>query len=677
MAAHLYSIKKYFAVVIMLIVVIGCSSNTVRETETLDEFRIEPTATSLQEPPSFLSPPPLILVQPNNNSRTLTICMSSIPTTLYPYDGTDLSKSGVLEAIFDGPIDQRAFGYYSTILQNVPSLADGGASIQTVKVQLGDKFVDAEGYVGVFQFGSRFLPTGCNILDCVVEYDGSGEVYMDQVFVTFQLLPDVKWSDGFPVTASDSVYSFTLASDPETPIDKFKIDRTTSYSALDELTIQWVGLPGFLDQTYFLNFWTPYPNHIWGKYTAHELLWADVSAVKPIGWGPYMIEEVSYGTQEGDYIRLGKNPFYFRAHEGLPKFDTLIFRFIGDNAHASISALLSGECNILDQGASSFLSQTEEVIELNSEQKINIHFVAGTVWEHIDFSLQPSETWRGFSSIDAFQDVRLRQAVALCLDRQRVVDEVFAGRSFVPDSYLPTVHPLFNPNLPSYAFDVTAGSTLLDEIGWIDDDGNSSTPRVYQGENEKIPQGTKLEFSYWTTTSDERTKVSLILSASLAQCGIKANFQQWAPDEFFKEGPDGLLYSRQFDVVEFSSHAGTIPPCNFWLSENIPGNPASLDNADNPIYPIGWNGTNFSGYNNLEYDQACLKALSLLPGQPGYVEAHLKAQEIFARDLPVIPLYAHVKLAVTRPDMCGFSMDSTADSEMWNIEEFDYGPGCK
>ncbi|GAB4580116.1 MAG: peptide ABC transporter substrate-binding protein [Anaerolineales bacterium] len=676
MASPLYSIKKYFAVLIISLA-IGCSSNAVQETENLDEFRVEPTATFFQNSPSFSSPTPPTLVQPNNNSRSLTICMSSIPTTLYPYDGTDLSKTGVLEAIFDGPIDQRAFGYYPIILQNVPSLADRTASIQSIKVQLGDKFVDAEGFVGVFQIGSRFLPTGCNTLDCVVEYDGSGEVYMDQLLVKFQLLPNVKWSDGFPVTAGDSIYSFKLASDPETPTDKFKVDRTASYTALDELTIQWIGLPGFLDQTYFLNFWTPYPKHIWGKYTAHELLWADVSAIKPIGWGPYMIEEVSYGTQEGDYIRLGRNPFYFRANEGLPKFDTLIFRFIGDNANANISALLSGGCDILDQGASSFLSQTEDVIELNLEQKINIHFIAGTVWEHLDFSLQPSETWQGFSSSDAFQDVRLRQAIALCLDRQRIIDEVFSGQSFVPDSYLPSDHPLFNPNLPSYAFDIRASSVLLDEIGWVDDDGDSSTPRIYQGNNANIPQGTQLEFNYWTTTTEERTKVSRILSESLAQCGIKANVQQWAPDEFFKEGPDGPLYSRQFDVAQFASLTSELPPCDLWLTENIPGDPTLVDDYGNPIYPIGWNGTNFSGYNNYEYDQACHTALSLLPGQPGYVEAHLQAQEIFAHDLPIIPLYARVKLAVTRPDMCGFRMDSTADSELWNIEEFDYGPSCK
>jgi peptide/nickel transport system substrate-binding protein len=66
----------------------------------------------------------------------------------------------------------------------------------------------------------------------------------------------------------------------------------------------------------------------------------------------------------------------------------------------------------------------------------------------------------------------------------------------------------------------------------------------------------------------------------------------------------------------------------------------------------------------------------LIPGQPEYEAAHLEAQKIFSEQLPVVPLYLTIKLAATRPDMCGFIMDPSANSEFWNIEEFDYGEGC-
>ncbi len=137
-------------------------------------------------------------------------------------------------------------------------------------------------------------------------------------------------------------------------------------------------------------------------------------------------------------------------------------------------------------------------------------------------------------------------------------------------------------------------------------------------------------------------------------------------EDFFAKNPTAPLYGGRFDLALFASLTNETPPCDQWLSTNTPGNPQASPGTT----------PNFGGYRNPDFDQACQSALSLLPGQPGHVENHLEAQEIFARDLPAIPLYYRLKLAVTRPDMCGFLIDPTADSEMWNIENFDYGPVC-
>jgi peptide/nickel transport system substrate-binding protein len=90
----------------------------------------------------------------------------------------------------------------------------------------------------------------------------------------------------------------------------------------------------------------------------------------------------------------------------------------------------------------------------------------------------------------------------------------------------------------------------------------------------------------------------------------------------------------------------------------------------------GWGGANNTGFANEAYDAACNKAIGSLPGQPGYEGAHLEAQRIFAEQLPVVPLFLRTKLSATRPDMCGVIMDPTNFTDMWNIEEFDYGEGC-
>jgi len=86
---------------------------------------------------------------------------------------------------------------------------------------------------------------------------------------------------------------------------------------------------------------------------------------------------------------------------------------------------------------------------------------------------------------------------------------------------------------------------------------------------------------------------------------------------------------------------------------------------------------NNSGYSSSEFDQACKAALAAIPGQPGFIENHLLAQEIFSRDLPVVPLYNWIWVTAARVDMCGYWMDSTANSDTWNIEEYGYGDECE
>jgi len=94
-------------------------------------------------------------------------------------------------------------------------------------------------------------------------------------------------------------------------------------------------------------------------------------------------------------------------------------------------------------------------------------------------------------------------------------------------------------------------------------------------------------------------------------------------------------------------------------------------------FPMGWAGQNNSGYSNPEFDEACQAAREALPGGPGYVEHHRRAQEIFAEDLPAIPLFQPVWATAARADFCGHQMDPTAYSDTWNIEVYDYGEGCE
>lgn len=618
---------------------------------------------------------------------TLVICLGQEPDTLYPFFSM-LASSQVWEAIWDGPIDNRSFGYQAVILEKLPSLADGDAVINAVSVAEGDTVADVDGNPVTLEAGVIYKPAGCQASDCAVTYEG-GSVDVDQMVVTFTLVEGLTWQDGTALTTSDSVYGFTLTADPDSTSSKFAVERTASYEASDDRTIAWTGIPGFLDSTYFLNFFQPMPEHAWGQYTALELIEAEESSRAPIGWGAYQINEWT----AGENITLTKNPNYWRASEGLPYFENVVYRFVGENSNANVAAVLSGECDIADQ-TSHLDDQSELLLELQNAGQINATFVVGTTFEHADFGIYPVTYDDGYSVAAGdrpafFSDIRVRRGITMCMDRQAVVDTVMFGQSQVLNSYLPPQHPLFNPDVTVYPFDVEAGSALLEEAGWVmGDDG----VRVASG-IDGIPDGTRLSFNFWTTNAVQRQQATQVMAESMTQCGIEANLEYWVAGEYFADGPEGPIFGRRFDIGQFAWLTGVEPPCDLWISDQLVGDQALLAGdvpwfaaqmSEAPSYdaaasafPFGWGGANPTGYANPAFDAACKGALSSLPGQAGYAEGHLLAQEIFATDLPIAPLYLRLKLAATRPDMCGFVMDPTANSEMWNIEEFAYGSLCE
>jgi peptide/nickel transport system substrate-binding protein len=301
------------------------------------------------------------------------------------------------------------------------------------------------------------------------------------------------------------------------------------------------------------------------------------------------------------------------------------------------------------------------------------------VWDNADFDIQHVSYDDGYNfsagdRVDFFSDVRMRQAIAYCMDRQAVVDQALYGLSEVINSYLPNNHPLYNSAAAVYPYDPTAGMALLDEVGWVDDDGNPDTPRVSSGIG-GIPDGIPLTFYYETTDSALRQQVTQILAQSLAGCGIEVALWYHPAYEWYAAGPDGRLYGRKYDLGQFAWLTWVIPPCDLYLSTQVDGPDGGtwipiMDPAAGPqTFIEDWVGVNTAGYFNPTYDTACNNALGALYGESGYTTNHLLAQQIFAADLPVIPLFLRLKIAASGPTITGYDLDPTAQ-EMWNIEEF-------
>jgi len=559
----------------------------------------------------------------------------------------------------------RNYEYEPVILEKIPNLADGDAQVAPVSVNAGDQVVDSTGTVVTLNTGVKVRPKDCRSDSCAVTYDGSSSIQMDQMVVTFTMLEGLLWSDGGPLTANDSVYSFKLASDDNTPTNKFLIDRTQSYeAAADGITIQWWGMPGFIDPDYYTNFWMPLPEHKWKDFSSTDLLNVDVSTRAPLGWGPYIVQE----WKPGESIRLIKNLNYFLADSGLPKFDELTFLFTPD-ANSALTALVDGTCDILDPSVQ-LDGQVGLLQQMQTDGQAKLLTAQAMTMEWLGLGIAPASYDNGYNSTgtnpdrpDIFGDARTRQAVALCLDRQKVVDTVLCGLSQVPDSYLPSNHPLHNGKIQTYTFNPASGNQILEQVGWIDHDKDPSTPRQSLGVT-SIPNGTPLVLNYFTTSATQRRQVAEIFTNSLAECGIGLNIEYYNASDFYAQGPVGPLFGRHFDLAEYAIGVNSLEPqCGWFTTPQIP------TEANN------WIGTNISGYKNPAFDIACQQGLQSLSSDPTYT-SHQEAQSIFASELPSIPLYLRLKVAATRPDFCGFTLDPTSSYPLADIGSFDYGDGC-
>lgn len=585
--------------------------------------------------------------------KTIVVCQGQEPDTLYPWGGSMLAAAHIQHAVYDGTSESQnvtplSYDFQPVTIEKLASLSDGDAVINTVTVSEGDRVLTDGDEPVTLAAGHMIRPAGCRTSDCAVEFDGT-PVEMDQMAVTTVFKEGLTWEDGTPVKASDSVFSFNLALDPDTPNpSRYTEERTATYEAIDDRTVVWTGLPGMIDATYFLNHWIPLPEHELGSMTAAEIVESEEASRTPMSFGPFMVTE----WVSGSHITAVKNPYYYRADEGLPKVDKVIYRFIGEEPNPAIAALVAGECDILTQDVH-LDDQIDLLIEMEEQGALVPSIVTGTVWEHVDFGINPVDT---YDRPDFFEDVRTRQAIAMCLDRQSYVDAVTFGRSEVIHSYIPKEHPAYNPDVKQWPYDPAAGNALLEEVGWVDSDGDGI--REASGV-EGVPDGTPLAFKWQSTTATMRITYMQIAKENLAECGIDLTLENLPAGQYFADGPEGPLFGRHFDLGSFAWLTGVEPPCDLYLTVQWPSEES------------GWAGQNDPGFTDAEYDAACSAALQSLKGTDAYMENHLLAQEIFAEQLPVVPLFLRLKLAANRPEITGFIMDPTSNSSLWNMENFD------
>lgn len=603
------------------------------------EVSLLPTSTSDQRPTSTAPATP----EPPKPT-SLIICLAEEPESLYLYGDVGRSTDLVLEAIYDGPLDLLGFEYRPVILEKVPAIDDGDARMTQVAIASGDVYLNPETLrPETLQPGKPYLPPGCRSMECAGEYE-DGEVEVERMEAEFTLLPDLTWSDGEPLTASDSVFSFELQGHSDTPASKYLYARTFSYEALDAMTVRWVGIPGFVDPEFAGNFWSPLPEHRLAEYAPGELPLQPAAAEEPLGWGPYEFEEWEVGRR----LLLSRSETY-SLPAGPAPFEEVIYRFIPGGTQRALDMLRTAECDLLDERLLS-LDQLEEARAGTEGDELSLIGSPSPVVDRIDFNLKPAAD-RERPTLTG--DVRTRQALAHCTNREALAEGLFGDIGIVAASFLPPDHPDFDPRNEMTDYDPEAGQDLLEEVGWIREEGDEGV-RVARSVAD-VPEGTTLSLTLLTVDSELAGQIGERVVADWGQCGVEAEISRLPSREIFAGWGDGPVFGRTFDAVLWGWPAFASPPCEMFAGWELPG-------EENPL------GVNAAGLQDDDYDQACRRLLSSPMGSRAYATATQQVQSRFRQLMPALPLFVRPQFVAHASWLCGVEPNPSANTVLWNLE---------
>ena len=638
--------KSLFLILPVLIFISSC----------MPGFLAKPTATPL---PPTATPTPV--------PRTLTICLGQEPDSLYLYGSISPASQRIFDVLYFGGMKSQDGQFNSMILERIPSMDSGDIQLEAVDVQAGDVVVDADGNLATLKAGLAVFPHGCSSAECVQAWDGTSPLQLDRMKISFHLKQNLKWSDGQALTAQDSVFSFNIAADINTPVSNNEIDLTDNYTAVDEHTIQWVGKPGYLTMKLSQVFWLPLPQHQWNSLTAEQLLKAEEAIKKPLGWGPYQVQNWSAGQS----IRMVKNNNYFKASEGFPRFDFLDFVFLKENEDP-LAALRSGKCDMVDSTAVSF-DHFQSVVESQKTGEFKVIVQPDDSLQLLALGIKPvayDDSYFPFGTDRPaiFDDVRTRQAMAACINRQGMIEKYLYGLSSVPVGVFGMNATTANDPLIHQAYDLAKADELLTAAGWLDYDKNPATPRVSVNVK-NVPNGRNLSVTLLSADSAFQKQLAEEVMASLVQCGFTVTQSQLPTDELYKPAPDGLVFGRKFDLALLSLAVDENSACQLLDSREIP-------NQLNFWLGKASGGMNFMGYSSSEMDAACQAADRAGLNKGMASDSIKKINALIDQELPVIPIFNKPGVVLFRKDLC--VIGSAAEKLSYiTLDQWDINSRCQ
>lgn len=421
------------------------------------------------------------------------------------------------------------------------------------------------------------------------EYDEAAQTW------TFHIRPELKWSDGAPLTSDDFLFFTEVVMHPDVPSPIRDFFRTENgedfaFSAPDPLTF--VATIPEVDSFAFLNLGLirAWPRHAYGKYledgTYTEKLGVDTPPSELLSAGPFIMT----GYRSGQQLTFAPNPHYYQFdREGtrLPYVNEMIMVSVPD-ASAQTLRFQAGDIDYLESiQPQDLVSVQDEAEERGYEvfftglSLANNHYwfnlkqggtytgpdgrqrtwMPGTPGEELPANVRNSN-YRPF--IPAYKQAwfaneTFRKACSMATNREAIVRTILFGEGeplYGPVS--PTNKQWYNPDIPKFPYDLEKAAELLDSIGFTDRDGDGIR---------EDPDGNPIRFTLITNKENGvREKVGVLIKEDMTRLGFDVTLQLLDFNNILTKINDSFDY----DACLMGLTSG-VPPhpamsANTWLS---------------------------------------------------------------------------------------------------------------
>ena len=338
----------------------------------------------------------------------------------------------------------------------------------------------------------------------------------DGLIYTFKLRPNLRWSDGEPLTADDIIFTVKLTQD-----SVIKSARRASWNGvlaqkIDDETVQFILKKPFFS---FLDNATIgiLPKHLWDKVKPKQFALAKLN-VNPVGSGPYQVKDI---TEDSAGIPINYQLIPFKNFAlGEPKISNLNIRFYGDE-----KTLLEAYDQGVIESASAISSASAKRLEAEDRRVLKSN-LPRTFAIFLNQSRNP-----------VLLNPEVREALNEAVDRQAIINQVLNGYGQILTGVLPE-------NLNSGAklsYDLEPAREILFKAGWA-----TTTSGVL--EKKKTP----LSFSLATANIPELKAVATLVASNWTKLGARVNL------EFFESSDlnQNLIRPRKYETLLFGEVTG-------------------------------------------------------------------------------------------------------------------------